>query len=297
MRFTLQTTPWSPSLSTSEATKGRNDKSVPCSSQNIAYGNGLGMSVESIINRAALSSVFETRKSKSKSMAEGYAFPPPDARCSDRALIDAPVRITVVWMTSSPSPATLVRVPALAWLMSQAFASNRIMAYLSVPVAVLILLPYALRRQVYESADGNGMVIFGPYRLGRDVAILAALLLPALGLYLWVLVSLGPGYASVLWAVVMGLLGIGLAGIGRGSMVMPTGPETPEGDRWQIAGLAQRPGTRLSALPLALRLRDSAPVGTVVVAVAQNDRLLEGYKRLGFTEGKERRIFWEACGR
>ncbi|GAA1119108.1 hypothetical protein GCM10009650_24310 [Nesterenkonia jeotgali] len=166
------------------------------------------------------------------------------------------------------------------------------MAYLSVPVAVLILLPYAIRRQVYESADGNGMVIFGPYRLGRDFAILAAILLPVLTLYFWVMVTFGPTHASVLWAVVMGLLGIGLAGIGRGSMGMPTGSETPEGDRWQIAGLAQRPGTRLSALPLALRLRDSAPAGTVVVAVAQNERLLAGYKRLGFTGGKDRRVYW-----
>ncbi|WP_150462940.1 hypothetical protein [Nesterenkonia ebinurensis] len=178
-----------------------------------------------------------------------------------------------------------------------AFAPNRIMAYFSVPVAMMILLPYAIRRQVYESADGNGMVIFGPYRLVRDMAILVVLFLPALVLYFWVMVRFGPIYASILWAVGMGLLGIGLAGIGRGSMVMPTGSETPEGDRWQIAGLAQRPGTRLSALPLALRLRDSAPAGTVVVAAAQNDRLLAGYKRLGFTEGKDRRVYWQADGR
>lgn len=150
-------------------------------------------------------------------------------------------------MSSTPALASLTHLPALAWLTSQAFAPNRIMAYLSVPVAVLILLPYAIRRQVYESADGKGMVIFGPYRLARDVAILAVLLLPVLALYFWALVTFGPTHASVLWAVGMGLLSIGLAGIGRGSMVMPTGSETPEGDRWQIAGLAQRPGTRLSA--------------------------------------------------
>ncbi|GAA1119167.1 hypothetical protein GCM10009650_24380 [Nesterenkonia jeotgali] len=98
--------------------------------------------------------------------------------------------------------------------MSLAFAPNRVMAYLSVPVAMMILLPYAIRRQVYESTDGNGMVIFGPYRLGKDMAILVVLLLPALVLYFWVMVTFGPTYASILWAVGMGLLGIGLAAIG-----------------------------------------------------------------------------------
>lgn len=199
-------------------------------------------------------------------------------------------------MSSTPSPASLARIPVLAWLMSRAFAPNRTMAYLSVPVAVLILLPYSIRRHVYESDDGHGMVIFGPYRLGRDIAVLVMLFLPVLGLNLWVSVTFGPVWALILWAVGMGLLAIGLVGIGRGSTVMPTGPETPAGDRWQMAGLAQRPGTWLSAIQLARRLRDSAPPGIVVVAAAQNDRLVEGYKRLGFTEGKDRRVYWLPSG-
>ena len=67
--------------------------------------------------------------------------------------------------------------------------------------------------------------------------------------------------------------------------------ETPDGERWELAGLAQLPGTRLTALPLAMRVvREVPPEGAVVVATANTPEQYRQYQRLGFTGGPKRRV-------
>ena len=107
-------------------------------------------------------------------------------------------------------------------------------------------------------------------------------------------ITWGPISGLVVLLVLTGFLLAGFLVLGSSSMGVPAGRETPRGDRYQIAALAQRPGTRLSAIQLALQLRDSLPTGAMLVAVADNDRLLEGYVRLGFTRGRGRRVHWIA---
>lgn len=69
------------------------------------------------------------------------------------------------------------------------------------------------------------------------------------------------------------------------------GPETPEGQRWEIAGLAQLPGTRLTGIQLALRALDTAPLaGSVVVATANSADLYRQYQAFGFTDGPEHHV-------
>lgn len=194
-----------------------------------------------------------------------------------------------------PVPVRPFRIFALAWLMSRAFSSNSVMAVLAFPLALLTLVPYATRRQLYETQDRNGMVVFGRLSTVTDVAILIVLILPVCILLGFVISAVDPVPALVIGLVVLILFIFGLIGLSDGvpntKLVDRT---TPKGPRIQVAALAQRPGTRLSALQLALQLRDSAPSGSVLVAVAANDRLLHGYQRLEFSRGTARRVHWAA---
>lgn len=178
--------------------------------------------------------------------------------------------------------------------MCRAFASNRFLAVLAYPLGLLILIPYAVRRQLFETDDRNGMVVFGPFSMVKDAVILAVVMSPLIVVNVWAPIAWGPLSGLVVLLVVTGFLLVGFLVLGSSSMGVPVGRETPKGDRYQIAALAQRPGTRLSAMQLALRLRDSLPVGAVLVAVADNDRLLESYVRLGFSRGRGRRVYWRA---
>lgn len=191
-----------------------------------------------------------------------------------------------------PRPAPPRRFFAITWLMCRAFAPNRLLAVLAYPLGLLILVPYAARRHLYESADRNGLVVFGPFSLIKDTLIIAAVMAPFFVLFSWASGIWGPTGSLVFLVALTSILLAGLFAFGSSSMGVPVGRETPKGDRYQIAALAQRPGTRLSALQLALQLRDSLPPGAVLVAVADNDRLLEAYTRLGFTHGGGRRVFW-----
>lgn len=90
---------------------------------------------------------------------------------------------------------------------------------------------------------------------------------------------------------------LGLTQLHSGSLSMtPVGPETPRGDRWQVAALAQHPDTRLSALLLTRRLLASLTPGSVVVAAAADDRLQGAYQRFGFTRGDAKRVYRSLSG-
>ena len=183
---------------------------------------------------------------------------------------------------------------ALTWLMCLAFAPNRFLAALACPLGLLILIPYAVRRQLFETDDRHGMVVFGPFSMVKDAVILAVVMSPLIVVNALAPIAWGPLSGLVGLLVLTGFLLVGFLVLGSSSMGVPVGRETPKGDRYQIAALAQRPGTRLSAVQLALRLRDSLPVGAVLVSVADNDRLLESYVRLGFSRGRGRRVYWRA---
>lgn len=69
-----------------------------------------------------------------------------------------------------------------------------------------------------------------------------------------------------------------------------TGRETPKGDRWLVAAMAQAPGTSLIAVLLTRRLIAALPAGSIVVATAASGQLLLRYLSLGFTQGKGKRV-------
>ncbi len=199
----------------------------------------------------------------------------------------------MLWTVSQyvPDPSPVRNVFSLGWLMSLGFGRSSARAVCAYPMSVLTVLVYLIRGHVYETADGDGMVIFGRYRLWLDSLIVGVAFAPLALLYVWLISVTDALSAGLVWAAFMGLIFGGVAAMGQSSVGFPTGPETPDGERWQIAGLAQRPGTRLSALQLGRALVEATPSGAVVVAAAADDRLVAAYQRFGFKRGRNRRVY------
>lgn len=197
-------------------------------------------------------------------------------------------------MTPAPvRPAPFRHTGALAWLVAKAYTRSRLAASLAWPAALLVIAPYMLRRAVYESADRDGMVILCRYRPVADVVLATALSLAFLGLGAGAFVA-GAEYRLVVVAVMGAGLGVVVAGAllmsGGLSPTEAVGPDTPDGRRWAVMALAQRPGTRYSALLLTRRLIAALPAGDVVVAVAADESLAGAYARFGFTRTAGRRV-------
>ncbi|MCS5724154.1 hypothetical protein N1028_06010 [Herbiconiux sp. CPCC 203407] len=184
--------------------------------------------------------------------------------------------------------------------MAEAFTDSRPAAVLATPAAVVSLAPYALRGVLWEAADGDGMVLFGRHRAALDAALAVGLVLTGsvIGIGVLVLIASAAGPVGLLVALAILLVLFGLVGIGGllllsaspSALTTTVGRETPGGHRWSAVALAQRPGTRLSALLLARSLVARVPAGDVVVAVAGTPELAAGYERLGFARGRGARV-------
>lgn len=141
------------------------------------------------------------------------------------------------------------------------------------------------------------MVIVTRWRLCLDLLILMSVV--AVGAVCLVLTSaaltlihplLGPATAAAL-----------AAGTATDALVRARGQETATpistdapttGDRWQIAALAQRPGTRYSAMLLTRHVLDHVvPAGDVLVSSAGDDDLEQAYTRPGFTPLGRKRLY------
>ncbi len=160
---------------------------------------------------------------------------------------------------------------------------------------------------MYQSEDKNGVVFFGPHRPGRDLGIsliVTLVLTPLIALVPVLFVSLGLTVAfggasspiQVIGLIISGvLLFSSIYGAGiffRGATADGvTGGETPDGERYAIMGLAQRPDTTLSALLLTRALIRSLPKGRVLVLRAASERAVVRYERLGMTRGRGLRVF------
>lgn len=209
-------------------------------------------------------------------------------------------------MTDALRPASPLRLGALSHLMAGAFTSSRGAAVVATPASLVSLLPSAMRGTLWEAPDGTGMVVFGRHRPALDLLLTIGLLMLGLaaGVAVLVLGASAGGPAGLLTALVV-LVAVSVV-IGAGALLLlaasaaaltsTVGRESPPGRRWSVMALAQRPGTRLSALLLARRLIARVPPGEVVVAVAGSPDLAAGYERLGFTRGRGARVHFVAPG-
>lgn len=191
------------------------------------------------------------------------------------------------------------RVLRAGWVMARAFTPTSVTAVLALPWTVLAVLPGALRGGLFLDPTGTGMVLLSRWRLGLDLLVL----LPVMATVtagatagFWLIAATAPGALAPLLVLTALLVAAGLTGAlfllpARGGSAVPFGPETPPGPRWEIAGLAQLPGTRLTALQTARRaLTTVPPPGAVVVAAATTPAQYEQYQRFGFTGGPQRRV-------
>lgn len=195
-------------------------------------------------------------------------------------------------VTRAPQPAPPSRIFALAWLVARGFTKDRIGATFAYPGCLAFLIPSLLMGRVYESSDTHGLVLFWRRRRNRAViavAVLAGVLI--YGLLFWWSRSapdtvLGIGWGALLLMVVWPRI-VGLHRMNT----RDTGSETPQGHRWHIAGVVQRPGTRMSAVLLAWALMDTVPRAGVVVAAAPDKKTFKALQRFGFSPGNHKRVF------
>ncbi len=194
----------------------------------------------------------------------------------------------------APRPSTVRDLPRAAWISARASTPNVPLAVLSVPIYAFSILPMTLRGGLYLDESRTGTVLCARRRPILDGLVVG--LVTAAAFVLWVacillfdtmlVLLLGMlVYAALLVGAVIALVQPG------GTTLSASGPETPKGDRWMVAALAQLPGTRMTAVMLARRLIEHAPPGSVLVAAAATDALLERYVRAGFTAGRARRVY------
>lgn len=178
--------------------------------------------------------------------------------------------------------------------MARAFTPHSALALLAFPWTFMSILPGMLRGGLYLDPSRTGMVMLYRSSMLLDVVIATPFVLVCfvlLGLARAVLALALPGVAATLAVFVVAVAGALFLIPRGGGSVVPWGPETPKGPRWEIAGLAQLPGTRLTAIQLALRALETVPPrGAVVVATANTELLYRQYQRFGFTGGLSRRV-------
>ena len=186
-------------------------------------------------------------------------------------------------------------LPAAAWLVSLAFVrkrwQSRLLTLVGWPVYALVLLPSVLLGGAYWR-DRNGLVLLYRWRPLADTIVTVIAMVAAIGCAV---------AAMIWWAGLVALVAVGVVWFyasvivvvickGVDSAATIVGPGTPKGQRWVIAALAQRPGTRMTAVLLAKDLVAKLPSGAVLLAAAADEGLLARYVRLGFTAGHKRRV-------
>lgn len=192
-------------------------------------------------------------------------------------------------------PRPSYRIDRAAWIMARAFTPHIVLASLALPWTLLSVIPGTLRRGLYLDPTRTGMVMLYRSNPVLDVLVLFPIMLIVFGAYFaaasaltniagWLALSL-PAATVVFMIGLLFLLPRG------GGSLFPWGPETPDGPRWEIAGLAQLPGTRLTGIQLALRALDTIPPeGSVIVATANSEDLYRQYQAFGFTGGPKHRV-------
>lgn len=201
--------------------------------------------------------------------------------------------------TPRDAPARLSDLPRTTWIMSRAFTPNVACAILVLPLIVPVCAVQILRRAAYLDQTRTGMVCVARYRPIREALLSVVVVFAVLGPFGSV-----AAYAATaldVEAIVTVPFTLFMTWIVAGTVVLmlcmadnvatPVGPETPRHDLHTLAGLAQLPGTRLTALHLARRVVTALPDGTVVATVAANDALHRAYVRLGFRPGHKRRAY------
>lgn len=150
--------------------------------------------------------------------------------------------------------------------MARAYTPHLVIAAFAVPWALISILPGAVRKGLYLDPSRTGMVLLYRSRTLLDMLIVTPAMLAAglmVGTVVRTLAALIPvGWAApVLWLATLLAACVGILYLlpRQGGSMLPWGPETPAGPRWEIAGLAQMPGTRLTGIQLALRAIDEVP--------------------------------------
>lgn len=210
-----------------------------------------------------------------------------------------------------PAPAGLRDAPRAAWIIAAAFADVSRLAgarrwrWLGVlhaaaawPLAASLAATAALRGALYVGAERSGVVCLGPEgsRSGPSVVAPVSITWTVIGTPMVVgpiLLGLPPAALAVCFTLVAGLVAVGFEPYWprkRPKLEGVAGP-VPDGPRWEVAMLAQLPGTKSEAPWLARRIiSELVPRGAVVLATPRTAELEAAYIALGFGPVDGRRV-------
>lgn len=183
-----------------------------------------------------------------------------------------------------------------AWIMAQAFIhKSKWIAALGYPACLLAAVVAASQRRLFVTKANDGMFI-----LSRHPPIADALITPAFLILIVVLVAapfalvgVDPTAPILITMATLLVFLLPYFAVNRPTKRIWQSPitnNTPPGSRYLLGSLAQKTGTRFSAMFLARTVIVSLPPGTVIVSIAANTTLLRQYVRLGFTEDLDNRV-------
>lgn len=189
-----------------------------------------------------------------------------------------------------PPAARLSALPRSVTIVSLAYTHHTVLSILSWPLIAIALLPIAVGRALFLSADGTGTVVIHRKNRLPVVTVISGLLIAGLSLLLMLaMTSLGWPTAvtcivGVIWIPVSGAAFLAPQLKARRRTYKLSMRLPGDGGRAYYVGfLAQMPGSTTSALSLARRLIETLEPGSTVHIEAA-DGLVAKYRALGFVQ-------------
>ncbi|MGQ4510692.1 hypothetical protein ACUH9X_08145 [Dermabacteraceae bacterium P13147] len=177
--------------------------------------------------------------------------------------------------------------------MARAFTPVRAVAVLAYPLIACALLPIFLRKGLFIDETRTGIVTACRRRHALDIAI-AVPVVVVVFLAGWLILRLvltdSRAFYVLLAACVLMWFAAATTFSSRQKVGKQKVPELRGRECWEIANLAQMPGTRLTALLLAREVISTIPPDAVIVTTPRSERLRDFYARFGFKPGPGRQM-------
>ena len=194
-------------------------------------------------------------------------------------------------MSSQRCPAA--QFPRAAWIMARAFTPSHAIAVLAYPLVVCALIPIFLRKGLFIDGTRTGIVTACRRRHALDIAI-AVPVVVVVFLAGWLILRLiltdSGAFYVLLAACVLMWFAAATTFSSRQKVGKQKVPELRGKELWEIANLAQMPGTKETALLLAREVISTIPPGTVIVTTPRSERLRKAYDHFGFEPGPGRQM-------
>ncbi|MBV7411459.1 hypothetical protein KRX56_01715 [Dermabacteraceae bacterium TAE3-ERU27] len=172
--------------------------------------------------------------------------------------------------------------------MARAFTPSHAVAVLAYPLIACALIPIFLRKGLFIDGTRAGIVTVCRRRHVLDIAIAMPVVVVVFfsgWLILRLLLTDSGAFCVLLAAYVLMCLAATTTVSSRQKVSKTKVPELHGKECWEIANLAQMPGTKETALLLAREVISTIPPDAVIVTTPLSERLRKAYENFGFKPG------------